>query len=130
MGAAIIAERARIARELHDVVTHHVTAMVVQADTAGLLIGPQPERAGEAVAAVSGAGREALTELRRLLGVSAAVFGLLNGVFDGPALVTGGAFGPEASLLAVLINLAAFGYFLRLARRRDNLRSRPATQPA
>ncbi|MDR6321088.1 sensor histidine kinase [Actinoplanes couchii] len=69
VGAAITAERAGIARELHDVVTHHVTAMVVQADTAGFLIGPQPERAGEAVAAVSGAGREALTELRRLLGV-------------------------------------------------------------
>lgn len=67
--AAITAERARIARELHDVVTHHVTAMVVQADAAGFLIGPHPERAGEAVAAVGGAGREALTELRRLLGV-------------------------------------------------------------
>jgi signal transduction histidine kinase len=69
VGAAISAERARIARELHDVVTHHVTAMVVQSDTAGLLIGPQPDRAGEAVAAVSRSGREALTELRVLLGV-------------------------------------------------------------
>ncbi|WP_433825005.1 sensor histidine kinase [Actinoplanes sp. CA-015351] len=69
VGAAITAERGRIARELHDVVTHHVTAMVVQSDTAGLLIGPQPERAGESVAAVSRSGREALTELRRLLGV-------------------------------------------------------------
>ncbi|SDT37095.1 sensor histidine kinase [Actinoplanes derwentensis] len=69
VGAAITEERSRIARELHDVVTHHVTAMVVQADTAGFLIGPQPERAGEAVAAVSGAGREALSELRLLLGV-------------------------------------------------------------
>jgi signal transduction histidine kinase len=69
VNAAITAERARIARELHDVVTHHVTAMVVQSDTAGLLIGPQPERAGEAVAAVGRSGREALTELRVLLGV-------------------------------------------------------------
>ncbi|MEU8662318.1 sensor histidine kinase [Actinoplanes philippinensis] len=69
VGAAITAERARIARELHDVVTHHVTAMVVQSDTAGLLVGPQPDRAVEAVAAVSRSGREALTELRVLLGV-------------------------------------------------------------
>ncbi|MFC4063392.1 sensor histidine kinase [Actinoplanes subglobosus] len=69
IGAAVTAERARIARELHDVVTHHVTAMVVQSDTAGLLIGPQPDRAGESVAAVGRAGREALAELRVLLGV-------------------------------------------------------------
>ncbi|GIE77952.1 two-component sensor histidine kinase [Actinoplanes philippinensis] len=69
VGAAITAERARIARELHDVVTHHVTAMVVQSDTAGLLVGPQPDRAVEAIAAVSRSGREALTELRVLLGV-------------------------------------------------------------
>ncbi|WP_203823503.1 sensor histidine kinase [Actinoplanes palleronii] len=69
VGEAITAERGRIARELHDVVTHHVTAMVVQSDTAGFLIGPDPERAGASVTAVSRSGREALTELRRLLGV-------------------------------------------------------------
>ncbi|MFJ3927492.1 sensor histidine kinase [Streptomyces sp. NPDC090022] len=63
------AERARIARELHDVVTHHVTAMVVQADAAQFLIGSAPERAEEGLAAVSSTGRRALTELRYLLGV-------------------------------------------------------------
>nr|WP_285738405.1 histidine kinase [Kitasatospora phosalacinea] len=67
--AATAAERARIARELHDVVTHHVTAMVVQADAAQFLVGPAPERATEAMAAVSDTGRRALTELRYLLGV-------------------------------------------------------------
>lgn len=51
--------------------------------------------------------------------------GLLDGVVDGPALITGGSFGPEASVFAVLVNLAAFWFFLRLARRRGNLRSRP-----
>ncbi|GAA2888567.1 two-component sensor histidine kinase [Actinoplanes cyaneus] len=66
---AITDERGRIARELHDVVTHHVTAMVVQADMAGFLISADPEKAADGVAAVSGSGREALTELRRLLGV-------------------------------------------------------------
>jgi signal transduction histidine kinase len=57
-------ERARIARELHDVVTHHVTAMVVQAD-AGPYVGA--ERAGETFEQIGATGRAALTELRHLL---------------------------------------------------------------
>lgn len=62
-------ERARIARELHDVVTHHVTAMVVQADAAQYHLPATPERAGEALAAIGSTGRRALTDLRDLLGV-------------------------------------------------------------
>ncbi|MEZ7005513.1 sensor histidine kinase [Streptomyces sp. AD55] len=67
--AATTAERARIARELHDVVTHHVTAMVVQADAAQFLLTSAPQRVGEGLTAVSDTGRRALTELRHLLGV-------------------------------------------------------------
>jgi signal transduction histidine kinase len=67
--AATAAERARIARELHDVVTHHVTAMVVQADAAQFLLVSDPQRAAAGLASVSGTGRRALTELRYLLGV-------------------------------------------------------------
>ncbi|SHM50920.1 sensor histidine kinase [Cryptosporangium aurantiacum] len=67
--AALATERAVIARELHDVVTHHVTAMVVQSDAAGYLVGTNPERAADALATVSGTGRQALTELRHLLQV-------------------------------------------------------------
>ncbi|MET7454571.1 histidine kinase [Streptomyces sp. NPDC005574] len=66
--AATAAERSRLARELHDVVTHHVTAMVVQSDAAPFLM-DAPERVTEALAAISGTGRRALAELRYLLGV-------------------------------------------------------------
>ncbi|MCE0536378.1 histidine kinase [Kineosporia rhizophila] len=66
---ALATERALIARELHDVVTHHVTAMVLQADAARMLAPVHPDRASENMAAVSGTGRQALTELRHLLHV-------------------------------------------------------------
>ncbi|MEL7978147.1 histidine kinase [Isoptericola sp. F-RaC21] len=66
--AATAQERARIARELHDVVTHHVTAMVVQADATQYLLPARPDRAGEGLEAISDTGRRALTELRYLLG--------------------------------------------------------------
>ncbi len=64
--AAAADERERLARELHDVVTHHVTAMVVQADAARFL---PPERFPDVLATITGSGRDALTELRFLLGV-------------------------------------------------------------
>ena len=62
-------ERARIAGELHDVVAHAMSAMVVQAGGARRLAQKDPERARDAFAAVEETGREALTEIRRLLGV-------------------------------------------------------------
>jgi len=66
---AVGEERARIARELHDVVAHAVSVMVVQADGAAYAVRSQPELAERAVETISSTGREALTELRRLLGV-------------------------------------------------------------
>ncbi|WP_447007218.1 sensor histidine kinase [Saccharothrix isguenensis] len=61
-----LAERTRIARELHDVVTHHVTAMVVQAEAARYLTG-SPERLDQALAAISDTGRRSIGDLRHLL---------------------------------------------------------------
>ncbi|MFF5227925.1 sensor histidine kinase [Dactylosporangium sp. NPDC000521] len=68
------AERARIARDLHDVVTHHVTAMVVQAEAARYLTAA-PDRLDESLAAVAGTGRRAISDLRRLLDVLNPVHG-------------------------------------------------------
>src|SRR5215470_15149618 len=66
---AAAAERARIARELHDVVAHNVSVMVVQADGASYALGSDPDRVQLALAAIAATGRQALTEMRRMLGV-------------------------------------------------------------
>ncbi|MGH3418656.1 MAG: sensor histidine kinase [Streptosporangiaceae bacterium] len=62
-------ERTRIARELHDVVAHHVSLMAVQSEAAAALLPGRPAEAGKAVEIIGQTAREALTELRRLLGV-------------------------------------------------------------
>jgi signal transduction histidine kinase len=65
---ATATERSRIARELHDVVTHHVTAIVVQAD-ATQFVAESPAHVTKALTTIGGTGRRALTELRHLLDV-------------------------------------------------------------
>ncbi|MCW2607231.1 MAG: Signal transduction histidine kinase [Frankiales bacterium] len=62
-------ERARIARELHDVVAHAVSLMVVQAEAGPVVVARDPARAVGAFDTISATGKQALTEMRRLLGV-------------------------------------------------------------
>lgn len=76
---AIAEERTRIARELHDVVAHRVSIMTVQAGAARTVAASDPHQAAQAMHAVEQAGRQALDELRHLLGV-------LRPAADGPAL--------------------------------------------
>ena len=66
--ALVADERARIARELHDVVAHSVSVMVVQAQAGPRLVA-DPERSTAAFESIEASGREALVELRRLLGI-------------------------------------------------------------
>ncbi|PZS13789.1 MAG: two-component sensor histidine kinase [Pseudonocardiales bacterium] len=62
-------ERARIAREMHDVVAHHLTVMIALAEGAAASVATAPDRAAEVMTTVSATGRKALADTRRLLGV-------------------------------------------------------------
>lgn len=67
--AAVVAERRRLARELHDVVSHNVGMIAVQAGAADVLLEEDPERSRESLHAIEDGARATLLELRRLLGL-------------------------------------------------------------
>lgn len=96
--AAIQAERARLARELHDIVSHNVSVMVVQAGAARQIMARDPDDAARALTAVESAGRDTMSELRQLLGVLApSAYG------DDPDLPQ-----PSLSRLGALVDRIAF----------------------
>jgi signal transduction histidine kinase len=80
-------ERARIARELHDVVAHHVSLMAVQSEAAASLLPDRPAEAARSVEIIGRTARDALAELRRLLGV-----------LRGPAVRAGPSMSPSPSI--------------------------------
>lgn len=65
---AVLEERVRMARELHDVIAHHVSLMGIQAAAAGRVLTTRPEQSAKALASIEKAGRQALGELQRMLG--------------------------------------------------------------
>jgi signal transduction histidine kinase len=93
---AVAAERSRIARELHDVVAHSVSVMVVQAGAARRTVAASPGQAATALGQIESTGRQALVELRRLLGL----------LRDDDGQATDAALAPQPSL-ANLESLAA-----------------------
>ncbi|MFD5560956.1 sensor histidine kinase [Kitasatospora griseola] len=98
---ALTNERLRIARELHDVVAHHLTVIAVRAEVARAVAAADPQEAERTLALVGTAGRTALTEMRRMLGVlrspgDGAELGSAPGLADLPALANGA--GPRVEL--------------------------------
>jgi signal transduction histidine kinase len=91
---AVRAERRRIAHELHDIVSHSVSVMVLQARGARRVLASDPTRADEALANIEGVGKQSMVELRRLLGVLEAP------TAAEPGLAPSGA-GPQPGLAAL-----------------------------
>ena len=94
---ALAAERSRIAAELHDVVTHNVSVMIVQAGAARKIMASSPADAQDALLAVESTGRMAMTELRNLLGLLSPSADGRNEDPSGTASTGAGAAGAPAA---------------------------------
>ncbi|MFD8982015.1 sensor histidine kinase [Streptomyces sp. NPDC059564] len=102
---AVDAERSRIAAELHDIVSHNVSLMIVQAGAAREVLATMPQEAAAAMSAVETAGRTTMTELRHLLGLLAPAQDGGDEPYGGAAELTPQ---PSLSRLSPLIDKIAF----------------------
>jgi len=109
---AVAVERERIARELHDVVSHHVSVIVIQAGAAARALDRRPADARAAVDAIDHSARAAMTEMRRMLGI----LGPGGGRGDAGAEVRGTSGGPGDEALAPMPRLDRLGALLEQIR--------------
>ncbi|MDX3536163.1 histidine kinase [Streptomyces sp. MB09-01] len=107
---AVDAERTRIAAELHDIVSHNVSLMVVQAGAAREVLGTMPEEAASAMGAVEQAGRNTMTELRHLLGLLAPAQDGADEPYEAQGAADAARLSPQPSLAGIgsLIDRFAF----------------------
>jgi signal transduction histidine kinase len=105
---AVFAERVRIARELHDVVAHHVSVIGVQAAAARRVMDRQPARAAEALSSIEDSSRRAVTELHRLLGFLRRA-GDTDELFPQPGLAQLGDLIAEAGQGELIVDLTIKG---------------------
>jgi signal transduction histidine kinase len=115
-------ERARIAREMHDVVSHNIQVMVTLADGAAAAARSDPARAADVMGEVSGTGREALTDMRRMLGV------LRERRATAPPGVRLPAVGPTTAKLSATAPAATPNHVTRHAPRGRTSSGRPAVR--
>jgi len=108
-------ERVALARELHDTVAHHVSAIAVQAQAGGVVAGAQPEKAAEVLAAIETEASRTLAEMRSVVEVlraeDAVAYAPPRGVADLPALARTGA--------TPVVAVSLHGSFSGLARPVD-----------
>lgn len=105
---AVFAERVRIARELHDVVAHHVSVIGVQAAAARRVMDRQPAQAAEALSSIENSSRRAVTELHRLLGFLRRA-GDTDELFPQPGLAQLGDLIAEAGQGELIVDLTIKG---------------------
>ncbi|MBL7489848.1 sensor histidine kinase [Frankia sp. AgB1.9] len=115
-------ERGRIAREMHDIVAHHLTVIVALSEGAAVAVGGSPEAARDAMSTVSATGREALADTRRLLGVLRGYTPDPAEAAESPGLPAGEQLAPQpglASLDPLLDQVRAAGLAVTLTVRGD-----------